>query len=98
MRWPRHWALDAGGNGCEVGATLRDGVAKLSSRNFGYEFALVHVDAGTGIFGTNEYAVRIYISCMHRDEYTFLRTTRNLGGAVRVIEQMYRRAAQQHLP
>jgi hypothetical protein len=77
---------------------LRNGIVKLSSKNFGYEFALINVDAGRGFFGGRKNVVRIYISNLHADEYSYLRSASSLSKALRTIDKMYCKAAKLHLP
>jgi hypothetical protein len=84
--------------GPATAAAQRDGVVKLSSTNFGYEFALVNVDAGQGFFGAQKSAVRIYVSNLNSDDYSHVKTVSSLSSALSAIDKMYCEAAALHLP
>jgi hypothetical protein len=84
--------------GPATAAAQRDGVVKLSSTNFGYEFTLVNVDAGQGFFGAQRSAVRIYVSNLNSDDYSHVKTVSSLSSALSAIDKMYCEAAALHLP
>ena len=74
-----------------------EAVVQLSSRNWGYDFALAKVVVGRTLFGSPKYEVRIYISKLDEDEYVFLKSTSNLAKAFGLIDTMYCQAADLHL-
>ena len=64
----------------------------LSSRNFGYDFALLNVTHGS----TSH--VEIYRSNQGSDKYTRAAHADDVGSALKMIDKMYRDAAKAHLP
>jgi hypothetical protein len=71
---------------------------QLSSRNFGYDFALVKTDRGTGLFGKPKHAVQIYRSRLGENNYTYLDMTANTAKALALIDSLYCQAADLHYP
>lgn len=74
-----------------------DGLVSLQSKNFGYAFALVHVDIGHGVFGLPKKAVHVYRSVLHADDYTCVHIATSVAKALRYVDQAYSRAAELHL-
>lgn len=79
-----------------------ENVVQLSSRNLGYDFALVKVAAGRTVagctlFGSPKYEVRIYMSRLDEDEYVFLESAPSLAKAIGLIDKIYCQAADLHL-
>lgn len=75
-----------------------ENIIRLSSRNFGYDFALVRADAGFDLFGSPRHVVQIYRSILDEDNYTYLQMTTSLAKARKLIDRMYCQAAELHLP
>lgn len=73
------------------------GVIQLTSKNFGYDFALVQVDNGRGMFGLRKKIIRMYASPGNTKDYAFIGEARSLSRALRRIDTMYREAANAHL-
>lgn len=77
--------------------SLAAGLIQLTSRNFGYDFALVQVNDGRGFFGFPRKCVRIYFSNCNANEYGYLTSARSLPKALSIIDLMYKKAAEAHL-
>ena len=88
---------DDGGNR-ETRDTLFSGAVKLTSRNLGYDFALVKVEGGRGLFGAQRDVVEIHIKKRGDWRYSYLRTAANLRKALNIIDRIYEEAAEGHLP
>lgn len=71
---------------------------QLSSKNFGYDFALVKADGGTGLFGKPKHAVQIYRSRLGKNDYTYLDMTASAAKALALIDSLYCQAADLHYP
>lgn len=79
------------------GVTARAGLIVLTSRNFGYDFALVMEGGTKGFLGRRRTEVRILRSHCGRDSFTAAGAAPSLAKAMRVIDQMYYDAAAAHL-
>ncbi|HJV51812.1 MAG TPA: hypothetical protein VJ652_10150 [Noviherbaspirillum sp.] len=77
---------------------LRKGVVIVGSRNLGYDFKLIHVGAGRGVFGAPRTAVRIYVGKRGSGRYALLTSASSLARALAVIDRIYAEAAERHLP
>lgn len=71
---------------------------RLSSKTFGYDFALVKTQTKLNLFGKPKYVVRIYRSRFGEDNYAYLQMTTSPAKALTLIDQMYCHAAELHLP
>ncbi len=82
----------------EPAEAMRKGVVKLSSRNLGFDFMLLNVGVGKGLFGLPRTVVEIYARKLGGNHYWLLCTSSNLARALRTIDRIYNEAADGYLP
>ncbi|SNS82731.1 hypothetical protein SAMN06265795_10777 [Noviherbaspirillum humi] len=82
----------------EYGAALSDGVIYIESKNLGYDFMVLKIDAGSGWGGAKRVKFAIYRSPRGHDSFSFVSTESGLFAALRKLDSMYYAAAREHLP
>lgn len=73
-----------------------EGVVCISSRQWGYDFALLKVRCGRSLFGNDKYAVRIFRSVFEADAYMFMRDARSAWKAFALLDDAFQKDATAH--